>query len=313
MREMVLNHASISAPTVEKAVDCLCTVTRGMATLVQQNHATKMLRSRVALYSLQVVGTQSLYDILITMRRQGLSDEFVFFSSLAIKAPLDVDLPQDAVSRFLGCEAVDLPVEDGEPLVLCAVTDAIAVGFPSAPIWSGDRVTVRFRELVKDGVFEDTEETIDHLSRVEHAYSIVDRARRLARGDIRDGTLLWNRRVALFPLLTFGPDVERQIRDLAGDYLGRIIRRLSELNEATSVWRESGAVAPIWPCKVTAESASVQNDPDLREARRFRSSSGHRELFLDHARIGNSTRIHMRINSTSRSIEIGYIGPHLSL
>ena len=34
--------------------------------------------------------------------------------------------------------AKELPPEDGEPLVLCAITDWIAVGFPSDPVWDSD-------------------------------------------------------------------------------------------------------------------------------------------------------------------------------
>ena len=57
----------------------------------------------------------------------------------------------------------------------------------------------------------------------------------------------------------------------------------------------------------------MTNGDTLREARRFRSSRGTRELFEWHARFGGNGRIHLRIDSTTREIEVGYIGHHLPL
>ena len=75
----------------------------------------------------------------------------------------------------------------------------------------------------------------------------------------------------------------------------------------------TGSAMPSWTRKVTPESQPVMNDPRLREERRFRSHRGTRELFEWHARFGSSGRIHLRMDPSSREVEIGYIGPHLPL
>ena len=53
-------------------------------------------------------------------------------------------------NRFLGCEVETLSQEEGAPLLLCAITDGIAVGFPSGD-WNRHWLTVRFTEMPDDG------------------------------------------------------------------------------------------------------------------------------------------------------------------
>ena len=49
---------------------------------------------------------------------------------LTAKYPIDSEIDPEVRDRFRGCEAKQLSRQDGEPLVLCAITDWIAVGFP---------------------------------------------------------------------------------------------------------------------------------------------------------------------------------------
>ena len=95
--------------------------------------------------------------------------------------------------------------------------------------------------------------------------------------------------------------------------LPTLVNRLADLDQTASAWMVDGGDAPIWTTKVTPESRSVMNHPRLREARRFRSSSGARVLFEWHARFGKGERIHLRFEAREREIEIGYVGKHLPL
>ena len=70
---------------------------------------------------------------------------------------------------------------------------------------------------------------------------------------------------------------------------------------------------PQWGSNVTSESKSVMKTPKLRDARKFRSRKGSSELFMWHARFGNSGRIHLHFEASTYEVEIGYIGPHLPL
>ena len=195
--------------------------------------------------------------------------------------------------------------------MLCAVTDAVAVGFPSEPVWDRDRVTVAFRELLPNDTFGEADEAIDQLTRTAHAGPIADRHAHRARSRIKTPADVWSRRDEAFPHLTFGPDVEGQLGGLNPGWLTTVVNRLADLDASSSAWQETGGPAPPWTCKVTSESESVKNNGKLREARRFRSVRGERLLFEWHARFGDGGRIHLRFDAGARTVEIGYVGGHL--
>lgn len=206
-----------------------------------------------------------------------------------------------------------MPRDDGAPLVLCAVTDAIAVGFPSEPVWDRDRLVVAFQELLSDGTLADAREEIDNLARSARARPIIERRRRLLRRLCADATDLRSRRGTLFPHLRFGPDVEDHLDHLNPGWLPTLVNRLADLDETAQEWETAGGDAPPWKTLVTPESGRLMDNPRLREARRFRAVSGQRVLFEWHARFGGGAQIHLRFHAETQEIEIGYIGVHLPL
>ena len=317
MREMILNHASLALAGRDEVPAWLVDMASGMAALVRTRVASKSLRACRSVHDIRFPDGRSLFEAYRELGRRGSRDESVFLMSLTEKAPLLSGVGSEVRDKFLSCEATacearTLPSAEGDPLVLCAVTAGVAVGFPSEPVWDRDRITVTFRELLPNDTFEEANEAVDQLTRTVHAGPIADRNVRCLR--LRIGTLadLWRERAAAFPHLTFGPDVEGQLGKLPG-WLTTIVNRLADLDEAASAWRSVGGAAPPWTCKVTPESESVMNSERLREARRFRSVCGERLLFEWHARFGSGGRIHLRFDAGARIIEIGYIGVHLPL
>ena len=253
----------------------------------------------------------SLFDAWQALRTRSYRDSYAFVARLVTKSPLLIDVGEEIGDRFRACEERTLPTPDGEPLVFCAITDGVAVGFPSLPEWDRDQVTVHFNELLSDESIEPVSEEVDQLSRAEHAGPICTRYRnQLLAGS--DAASLWENRETAFPSLSFGPGVQDNLRRCSR-WLSPIIRKLRTLNESAREWREFGGSMPNWKTKVTPESGRVKDNPVLRESRRFTSRGGTNELFEWHARFGSSGRIHLRFDSVSRSIEIGYIGPHLPL
>ena len=307
MRELLLNHASLVADSRSAAVAMLKGVVSGMVDLVDCGAAEPVLRSARDMTQTPCAPGFSLFDALLDLRRTGAREEFAFFAGLATKPPFVSDLGTE--HRFFRCEAQHIHPDDGAPLLLCALEDAVAVSFPTHPDWDRDRIVVHFEELLPNETFSDESEEIDHLSKASHAESICRRYRENRRADIRSGAELWRHRREAFPNLLFGPDVEAHIAALP--HLRTVINRLSELDAAVASW--SGGAAPQWICKVTNESGRLRENPQLREARRFRSRSGAREFFFWHARFGNHGRIHLRFDAAAREVEIGYIGSHLPL
>ena len=331
MREMVLNHASLSAPDKYTVLGWLKDLVVGMTELSQNRIVQSVLRASRDLYSIQCYPYESVWDAYLDLDRQGWWQESLFLMQLADKSPYLNDVDEDVLlknvdqkvkDRFrlceaVGCDAKTLSSEDGKPLVLCAITDGIAVGFPSEPIWKRDQLDVSFNELIEDSTGEISElevsETIDNLTQTAHAKPILERHIASIR-EISSPAELWNKREEAFPNITFSPDVERNLTRLGNsNTLQIVIKRLASVDDSVTEWRKARGYMPQWQCKVTDESDPVKNNPRLREARRFRSCKGSSELFMWHARYGNSGRIHLRFDASTYEVEIGYIGPHLPL
>ncbi len=307
MREMVLNHASIVSPDVSTAVDWLKDVGSGMAQLTTKRVVASSLRMCRLPSEINCVPGYSLWDVYQELRKNGDRDTYGFLMRLSTKIPLLSDFELDFKDRFLACEATDLSAEDGEPLVLCAITDWIAVGFPSAPGWDHDCLEISFNELLPDDSIEESSETIDNLTRSVHALSICEQRQAILLR-CQSPSSLWERREEAFPNLVFGPDVKIERK-----FFGSTVKKLIALDESAAEWRKVGGSVPPWTCTVTPETVNLMNNPKLRETRRFKSQGGTRELFEWHAKFSNGRRIHLRFNADSRKIEIGYIGPHLPI
>ncbi len=307
MREMVLHHASVTSPDRLTAVDWLKDIARGLAQLVDKKVAQSSLRTYRPLNEISCLPGYSLWDAYQLLREGSERDLYGFLMHLSAKCPLLSKVEFDVEEKFRICEAKELPPEDGEPLVLCAITNWIAVGFPSDPAWDKDRLTVNFKELLPDESIQENSETIDYLARSVHAHSIYERHHAAFFQSLLPSEL-WEQRAETFPNLVFGPAVE-----LPSEFSWSIVRKLVDLDRSGAEWRNIGGPIPPWTCKVTPESERVRNNQKLLEARRFMSRRGTRELFEWHARVGSGIRIHLRFHVDSKEIEIGYIGPHLPL
>ena len=313
VREMVLNHASVGSAGWRETVEQLSGVADGMAMLVRDGGVSRILRMCRPAHEIQSRDGQSLYHVYQELRRSGARDQYVFLLGLSAKVPLDSDLGPDVAERFLMCESKTLPPEDGAPLVLCAISDAVSVSVPSESTWDRDRISVDFQELLPNGTFDHARQAIDNLARTIHARRILDRHRQQLRYQCSDPSDLWTRRGEMFPGLIFGPDVEKHLSVLNVGWLPTLVNRLADLDQAAQEWRALGGDAPPWKTHVSPESESLMKNRKLREARRFRSSGGAQVLFEWHARFGSGARIHLRFDARTREIEIGYIGVHLPM
>lgn len=312
MRGMILNHASLVSPDRQTAVDWLRDAVVGMSTLVRERLTERSLRMRQAPYEVACLTGWSLYDAYEELRRSGARDEYGFLVRLSSKVPLLNDMDPEVVDRFHGCQAKTLPHPDGEPLVLCAITDGIAVGFPSEPVWDRDQLTVEFGELLPNNDIGHASESIDNLTRFLHAQPICDRHRASLR-DAADPASAWNDRQLLFPALVFAPGVENNFENLTTTEFWVVLKRLASIDGSARAWPGQRGPNPPWTCNVTPESHRVRQNPILIGRRYFRSHTGRQELFEWHARFGSDGRIHLRFDPASYEVEIGYIGKHLPL
>lgn len=313
MRELILNDASLRCPGSDRSqvTSYLLEVVLGIRALASERVVEPELRMRPASAAIECLPGRTLAESILDLRKTGHRDASVYLLRLTTKAAWLGGLPLPVRERFRSCEGRGLPPGDEAPLMLCVVTGAIAVGFPSADLWNTDRVTIRFDELLPGAEIRDCAEEVDILTRPGQATAIAERHRAALRAGA-DPEELWRRRCEAFPHLRFGPGVEANLSRLGGHLLG-VAEKLSGLDAAAAEWQESGSDAPRWRTKVTGESERLRKNPKRLDRRRFPSRTGERELFEWHARYGSGGRIHLRLEPVSREVEIGYIGPHLPL
>lgn len=317
MREFVLNDASLPADHVTTSHEWLVDIAKGMSALVSSDIARPTLRSRRSTCEILCAPGTTLFDAYISLQSINRTAS-LFLLQMANLSPVQVDLDELLVDRFLRCEAVGcdhLPLspELGEPLVLCAISGSIAVSFPTASIWDRDELEVAFKELLDNDSIVNVMETVNAVARSSHAETVATRLTDIERAQISTYAEMWDSRTRIFPGLIFGPEVEGQLRDLNAGWLTTLREKLAKLDNDARNWKSQGGRMPRWSTKVTDESDRVKNSDRLSSFRMFKSVSGQKRCFYWHARFGSSQRIHLRFDPDGYRIEIGYIGNHLPL
>ena len=309
MREMVLNHTSFASPDKRTCLRWLRDLAVGMSILRGQGIVQGGLRACYPLQEVWCLQGCSLYDAIVSLKAIA-RDEYLFLLGLVNKTqPLQTELDATVKDRFLMCEMTSLLPDDGEPLLLCAIQDWIAISCPSSPDWECDTLNIAFREFIRDDEWRDAQQTIDNLAYPDHAAQIIDRHRTRIHGALTHAQQ-WELRETVFQHLLFGLDVDDKVKE--SGQLSAILPRLQRLNNSAGFWKKSGGPIPPWSSDVTRESESTGSNPRLSATRMFRSNDGTRRLFEWHAKFG-SMRIHLTFDAASRTVEIGYIGPHLPL
>ena len=259
MREMVLNHASLGTSDPDTLMTKLIEMASGMVTLNQHRVTDYSLRMSMSIYEIPCGDDLTLLEAVLALQTLGKRDEYLYLMRLSEKTPILVTVSNSVKDRFLRCEVrgVDarrLSPEDGAPLLYCAITDGIAIGFPSNPIWDSDQIDVNFEELLPNDEFEHRIETIDNLTRSEHATTILERHRTHLRHSIANFEELWEQRESAFPNLVFGPDVEDQLQEVNPGDLSAIVKKL--LDNRPNPPRDGKL--PIQPCP-NGMATSLQN------------------------------------------------------
>ncbi|WP_175016939.1 hypothetical protein [Massilia sp. YMA4] len=315
MREMVFNDASTAkfSWTPEDSRNCLVQLAQGMALLVAKRYVSTSLRMSRQLHEIPIGNGDTVWDALGQLRQSGkYRDTVRFWYSLVQKMPLLADLPQDVIEEFKLCEPYDEFASLAEALVFCAKNGGVAISLSTDARWMKSLVAIRSSELSHTGEIFIVENNVGNVSAEVHATEILYRHRQLVRSQLSPESL-WKMKAEAFPFLSFGLDVEKQIKMIGRANFDVILARLVELDEAAEEWKKKGGANPIWRSDVTPESNSVMKNTDLRESRVFKDAAGKRQLYEWHARYGSAGRIHIFFDGQTKIVEVGYIGHHLPL
>lgn len=313
MRDLVLNHASLTPPTSHDAISWLreivtCIaylgkkrVTSGKAIRVGDS-AAGWLDQILCQDGSRVVDSQLGREEARRLRRLR-------------ERSLEYEVDAELASRLRGCEAtgcpsINLNPNDGKPLLLAAFIRGIAISYPSHQTWRNDRLRVKFEELSDIGVLHETSIDLDNISDRSDAKSISDRHQDQLRIDTTTPDEFWRTKDVAYPHLKFGNDVKDQLSNNHGRFQV-VTRNLATLNAFAREWQTTRGAAPPWGNLVRPESESVRNNPSLANQRVFTSSDGRKESYFLHTNFSKGDRIHLRIDRATFLVEIGYIGRHM--
>ena len=132
---------------------------------------------------------------------------------------------------------------------------------------------------------------------------------------VSSGQDLWEKRMILFPNLTFCESVKKQLYEDSEKYhILKIMERLEKMQEYFSVDNERYSSQDLG-MNARTESETVKTNPELKRLRKFRLPSGEEEYFYDHISFSSGKysagRIHFLPDVDNNNCYIGYIGNHL--
>ncbi len=252
----------------------------------------------------------SLGEIINGFYESGQTRELAtFFDALQCYAPAVEQLEESAIDAILrlspsgpveGFESLYASVCDaGYEAMQCVVTGGTLVSLAHER-WNFDRGVVACDERRVE---------FDHASCATHVDAILLRKQKAARDAVTRQNFDAVRREA-FPSLIWGRDVVRQIATFPAEYLGLAFSRLASLDDMAARWMTSGTPEPD-AGRIVLRNESELTMSNFSEDRRFRSASGDMQTYETHVWIDRGNRIHLLLDRTERTVEIGYIGPHL--
>jgi len=232
-----------------------------------------------------------------------------FFDALQTYAPAVEQLDDNSVEAILrltptapadGYHSIYAAVVDaGFDAMQCVVTGGTLISL-DRPKWDFDHAVFACGGDLAD---------LDHASKIEHVEPIVCRQHQVARKAVNRQNFGAFKEEA-FPSLSWGQDVARQLTVFPSEYLGLAFSRLANLDDIVRRWRATGAAEPELGNLVFRNESELTMD-NYGSERRHRSSSGEMRSYETHVWIDRGNRIHFILDPQARSLEIGYIGPHL--
>jgi hypothetical protein len=238
-------------------------------------------------------------------------DERRFFKSLTTKSPFLIDVPAIEQDALLSEFKYNIPTALG--LGYAYLLDSLAVSLPSEELWNSNTIEIEHCQIKPDESLSTEPVTVFHSSHPDHAKSHQKWITHRLASNILDGNDLWNRRGSLFPALSFCHSVEAQLQHLnsGSPLLIQVVKRLFEFENHCKDWEEGPFIADLLPSKASPESAATIQQ--FGAERTFLCPDGTKRIFSWHVRLTpGAWRLHFYPEAKDHTINIGYLGPHLS-
>lgn len=211
---------------------------------------------------------------------------------------------------FIGSRRTRDRTIEARGLGLAYLLDGIAASLASDQQWC--KASIGLAHVWLDNEAQEHEENgeVANVSRPANAEAAANELYRRWKQETRSlqESASHGRSIAnVFRHLAFGADVGKQFDGLATAAKGVIWNKLIEFDGAAREWRREGGSLPSLAGVRSEGSATMAQ---FGEERAHRSRHGKKETYKLHVSAG-SCRIHFRVESAARMLEIGYVGRHL--
>ena len=214
-------------------------------------------------------------------------------------------------------------VESLTALLAAVWHEAPLLGFPTRPPWDRSPVAVTVQTMDPEGEIQESVEDIVNLCSLAVWEENEDEFRRERNAAIQSGRRLRDDWENLFPALGLCGKAPQQLAKWSRgrSLLDATKEALTVLNDFSERWRD-GRIPDYshevlrelgLNREVSGESETVKNDPSLRRHREIFLPSGVKAFFENHVKLTRGFRLHFFPDPESRTIFVGYIGPHLPL
>ncbi len=264
------------------------------------------------LFGMSISPGYTVFDWLRDVDR----DLRIWFSQITTKTGLGEHVDAAVKDRFYASEFHVQASEsqsreiEARGLGLAYLLDGVAVSLASEERWRRCVVIISHRWLDEEEQEHSDEVEVVNVSERSNVKAAANRLYRQWQSAMAGQQSAISRVRSLggvFPHLVLGMDVESQFQALAAD-VQRVIRgKFIELDGAVREWRRVGAPLPKLP-GIRSEGKATMGK--YGENRVHRDRRGANATYKLHVSAG-SYRIHFRVESGQKVIEVGYVGKHL--
>ncbi|MGA0197526.1 MAG: hypothetical protein ACO3NK_00075 [Prochlorotrichaceae cyanobacterium] len=308
--DIILNELSLQAPAPDAVI-----ARQWMSNFVQTIRAIQSQAKEQAIlrtqYDFHTALLASDYPIRKWLNDAAIDrEEQRFIRTLATKAPFSQDILNTEIKELKNQIGLSEFLYEGQIAIglgTACILDTIPISLKSKSCWDSSYLEIDIVRIDEN----DEKLTIIHASQKEHLKEHVQWFKSWRLRQELNGSILWDRKEALFPNLKFCDSVKDQLTNIrTGDkMLHPIERRLSNLQTYAESWINGAFKPDKISCKTTSESEATLQQ--YVQERTFLCPDGQNRVFSWHVRLTPlAWRIHF-YPSRAGEILIGYIGPHL--
>lgn len=244
------------------------------------------------------------------------------FRSLTTRQPLfssdDIARNSDLFDAHLPGSQTSLPA-----LLAASWNKSPLLGFPTRSPWNQSPIEIILKQLDENDEIVDSRVFITNLYSLQVFQNLKSEIQAQRINLIKSGKELIEKQSILFPDLSFCGKAKEQLENWSHSI--KILLQAKEslviLNSFSERW-QNGELSEYTHetlrglglnHDVSGESTTVKQKSTLRKKREFWLPTGHKKLFESHIKLSSGYRLHFYPDPKSRSVFVGYIGPHLPL